>query len=240
MGSGKAAPPKQPAGGPAAPIKTFKYGMPLYGLAWPEGETFYTCGGGGHGIKNRLVCAEAKDGSLSDQTAEHLFGSVCPSRWVRCLALRTARHAARSWLGRGNRLQPCCTPLLLRDTPAACHTLADTHHHRSGTSHATITQRPSASHCRLAIAPGGRSIVFGVGDAGLRRLDLDTRGRVPKFTEVTGEGLAGCERGVKACVRVRLVHTTSVCARVRLQACVCVCVRACACVCGLGGTRWPL
>ncbi|PNW85068.1 hypothetical protein CHLRE_03g170350v5 [Chlamydomonas reinhardtii] len=133
MGSGKAAPPKQPAGGPAAPIKTFKYGMPLYGLAWPEGETFYTCGGGGHGIKNRLVCAEAKDGSLSDQTAEHLFGSVCPSR--------------------------------------------------------------------LAIAPGGRSIVFGVGDAGLRRLDLDTRGRVPKFTEVTGtlaEKLSGVKLDAKA------------------------------------------
>ncbi|KAG2450044.1 hypothetical protein HYH02_000148 [Chlamydomonas schloesseri] len=118
MGKGKAAPPKPPAGGPSAPVKSFKYGMPLYGLAWPEGDTFYACGGGGHGIKNRLVCAEAKDGSLTDQTAEHLFGSVCPTR--------------------------------------------------------------------LAVAPGSRSIVFGVGDAGLRRLDLDARGRVPKFTEVTG------------------------------------------------------
>ncbi len=33
--------------------RQFKYGMPVYGLAWPEGETFYVCGGGGNGIKNR-------------------------------------------------------------------------------------------------------------------------------------------------------------------------------------------
>ncbi|KAG2442838.1 hypothetical protein HXX76_002917 [Chlamydomonas incerta] len=133
MGTDKAAPPKQPAGGPSASVKTFKYGMPLYGLAWPEGDTFYACGGGGHGIKNRLVCAEAKDGSLTDQTAEYLFGSVCPTR--------------------------------------------------------------------LTIAPGGRSIVFGVGDAGLRRLDLDARGRVPRFTEITGslaEKLAAVKLDAKA------------------------------------------
>ena len=38
--------------------KTFKYGMPIYGLAWPSGsagseDRFYVCGGGGMGIKNR-------------------------------------------------------------------------------------------------------------------------------------------------------------------------------------------
>eukprot|EP00798_Chlamydomonas_sp_ICE-L_P013959 gene13959-19897_t len=36
-------------------LKTFKYGMPLYGVAWPEGDVFYMCGGGGMGIKNRLA-----------------------------------------------------------------------------------------------------------------------------------------------------------------------------------------
>lgn len=38
--------------------RTFKYGMPIYGLAWPTGDVFYICGGGGStasGIKNRYV-----------------------------------------------------------------------------------------------------------------------------------------------------------------------------------------
>ncbi|KAG2499356.1 hypothetical protein HYH03_002931 [Edaphochlamys debaryana] len=77
---------KQQAGGPkAGPIKTFKYGMPLYGLAWPAGDTFYVCGGGGavsSGIKNRLVCAEATGGSLTDQTGEFHFGLDCPTRLI--------------------------------------------------------------------------------------------------------------------------------------------------------------
>jgi hypothetical protein len=32
-----------------------KYGMPLYGAAWPPGEYFFICGGGGHGLVNRWV-----------------------------------------------------------------------------------------------------------------------------------------------------------------------------------------
>jgi hypothetical protein len=64
---------------PAAP-NTFKYGMPLYGLVWPEGDTWLTCGGGGHGIKNRVVAAGAGDGALTDQTAEQHFGDNCPTR----------------------------------------------------------------------------------------------------------------------------------------------------------------
>ncbi len=68
---------------PAGPTKTFKYGMPLYGLVWPEGPTFYTCGGGGStksGIQNRLVSAEANAGLLTDQTGEYIFGKDCPMR----------------------------------------------------------------------------------------------------------------------------------------------------------------
>ena len=43
-------------------LSSFKYGAPLYGVAWPEGNTFYVCGGGGStasGIKNRWVCFHA-------------------------------------------------------------------------------------------------------------------------------------------------------------------------------------
>ena len=28
----------------------FKYGMALYGAAWPEGDFYFVCGGGGHGL----------------------------------------------------------------------------------------------------------------------------------------------------------------------------------------------
>jgi hypothetical protein len=33
----------------------FKYGMALYGVAWPEGPYYFVCGGGGHGLQNRSV-----------------------------------------------------------------------------------------------------------------------------------------------------------------------------------------
>ena len=64
-------------------VKSFKYGMPLYGLAWPDASTFLVCGGGGaasSGIKNRLVFADAKQGGLTDQTGEFNFGGDCPMR----------------------------------------------------------------------------------------------------------------------------------------------------------------
>lgn len=34
----------------------FRYGMPVYGVAWPEGDLIFVCGGGGSastGVKNR-------------------------------------------------------------------------------------------------------------------------------------------------------------------------------------------
>ena len=43
--------------------KSFKYGMPIYGLAWPDGDVIYVCGGGGMGIKNRWVLADHGMGS---------------------------------------------------------------------------------------------------------------------------------------------------------------------------------
>ncbi|GFR41225.1 hypothetical protein Agub_g1898, partial [Astrephomene gubernaculifera] len=131
MGRKSAGPAK-----PSGPIKTFKYGMPLYGLAWPEGATFYVCGGGGSvssGIKNRLVCAEAQNGSLTDQTAEFHFGLDCPTR--------------------------------------------------------------------LAVSPGAKSIVFAMGKGGIKRLDVDTRGAVLRFTELSGaqeERLRSITMDVKA------------------------------------------
>lgn len=59
---------------------TFKYGMPLYGLAWPSGDSFVLCGGGGNGIKNRIICADSKQGQLSDVVSEHLLNDDCPMR----------------------------------------------------------------------------------------------------------------------------------------------------------------
>ncbi|KAF5827589.1 hypothetical protein DUNSADRAFT_403 [Dunaliella salina] len=64
-------------------LSSFKYGAPLYGVAFPEGNTFYVCGGGGSsatGIKNRVVLAECLDGKLTDQIGEHNFGADCPMR----------------------------------------------------------------------------------------------------------------------------------------------------------------
>ncbi|GLC35833.1 hypothetical protein PLESTB_000499100 [Pleodorina starrii] len=127
---------KKKTGPPPGPTKTFKYGMPLYGLAWPEGTTFYACGGGGSvssGIKNRLVCAEAENGALTDQTAEFQFGLKCPTR--------------------------------------------------------------------LAVAPGGKSILLAIGNGGVQRLDLELRGKVPRFIEITGsleERLKAITMDVKA------------------------------------------
>eukprot|EP00798_Chlamydomonas_sp_ICE-L_P008313 gene8313-1588_t len=63
-------------------MRNFKYGMPLYGIAFPEGNVFYLCGGGGMGIKNRLVFAESKFGLITDQIGEHLFGEDCPMKMV--------------------------------------------------------------------------------------------------------------------------------------------------------------
>jgi hypothetical protein len=31
----------------------FKYGMALYGAAWPPGDYYFVCGGGGHGLVPR-------------------------------------------------------------------------------------------------------------------------------------------------------------------------------------------
>jgi hypothetical protein len=31
----------------------FKYGMALYGVAWPHGKYYFVCGGGGCGLQNR-------------------------------------------------------------------------------------------------------------------------------------------------------------------------------------------
>mmetsp|Transcript_22716 Transcript_22716/g.62717 ORF Transcript_22716/g.62717 Transcript_22716/m.62717 type:complete len:470 (+) Transcript_22716:198-1607(+) len=64
-------------------LSSFKYGAPLYGVAFPEGNTFYVCGGGGSsatGIKNRVVLARCLDGKLTDQIGEYNFGADCPMR----------------------------------------------------------------------------------------------------------------------------------------------------------------
>ena len=41
-------------------------------------------------------------------------------------------------------------------------------------------------HCRMAISPNEKSMVFAMGKGGIRRVDLDNSGKVPKFTEISG------------------------------------------------------
>ncbi|GBF92567.1 hypothetical protein Rsub_05181 [Raphidocelis subcapitata] len=58
----------------------FKYGMALYGAAWPPGEHFFVCGGGGHGLVNRIVWARYRGGRVSDQVGEYKLGNATPMR----------------------------------------------------------------------------------------------------------------------------------------------------------------
>jgi hypothetical protein len=63
----------------------FKYGMALYGAAWPPGDHFFVCGGGGHGLVNRVVWARYAGGRCSDQVGECKLGAATP---MRCVCLR--------------------------------------------------------------------------------------------------------------------------------------------------------
>jgi hypothetical protein len=67
----------------------FKYGMALYGVAWPEGPYYFVCGGGGHGLQNRWVAdSEAAGGgpdwlcwscsTLANTTASDRLAFVVP------------------------------------------------------------------------------------------------------------------------------------------------------------------
>lgn len=47
-----------------------KYGCPIYGLAWPPGEHVYMCGGGGHGIENKVVVLSCRDGVQSEEVTK--------------------------------------------------------------------------------------------------------------------------------------------------------------------------
>jgi hypothetical protein len=58
----------------------FKYGMALYGAAWPPGDHFFVAGGGGHGLVNRIVWARFRDGRCSDQVGEYKLGAATPMR----------------------------------------------------------------------------------------------------------------------------------------------------------------
>lgn len=65
----------------------FKYGMALYGVAWPEGPYYFVCGGGGMGLQNRIVWAQYRHGSCSDQVGEYKLGEGadnCPMRMIMC------------------------------------------------------------------------------------------------------------------------------------------------------------
>jgi hypothetical protein len=68
------------AGKPGSRPNEFKYGMPAYGTEWPPGEHFFVCGGGGHGLVNRIVWARYSGGRVSDQVGEYKLGAATPMR----------------------------------------------------------------------------------------------------------------------------------------------------------------
>jgi hypothetical protein len=39
----------------------------------------------------------------------------------------------------------------------------------------------------MAISPNGKNMVLAMGQGGIKRLDLDLRGKIPKITDITGE-----------------------------------------------------
>ncbi|WIA42361.1 hypothetical protein OEZ86_008370 [Tetradesmus obliquus] len=69
---------------PAQRPNEAKYGMALYGAAWPEGEYFFVCGGGGHGLVNRIVWGRYRDGRCSDQLGDYKLGKETPMRMLIC------------------------------------------------------------------------------------------------------------------------------------------------------------
>ncbi|KAG1651597.1 hypothetical protein FOA52_006949 [Chlamydomonas sp. UWO 241] len=83
-----------------------------------------------------MVCAESRKGQLTDQVADHLFGTDCPMR--------------------------------------------------------------------MALSPNGKSIVFAMSE-GIKRLDQDTKGRVPKFFEIQGD-LADKLSSIKGEVKALAFH----------------------------------
>ncbi len=59
-------------------------------------------------------------------------------------------------------------------------------HYRMGRRRCLPEQCCPCYICRLALSPGAKSLVFAMGKGGIQRLDLDARGKTPKFTEITG------------------------------------------------------
>lgn len=59
-----------------------KYGCPIYGIAWPPGEHVYICGGGGHGIENKVGVLCCRDGVQSEEVAKLNTGKDAAYRLV--------------------------------------------------------------------------------------------------------------------------------------------------------------
>ena len=65
----------------------FKYGMALYGAAWPPGDHFFVSGGGGHGLVNR--CARWRRQPAAALLAIHSVRAL----W--CISELAAVHCSR-------------------------------------------------------------------------------------------------------------------------------------------------
>lgn len=85
-------------------------------------------------------------------------------------------------------------------TPMFCHAGLDTHacnvQSTTPSTHQSHILLMLSSCCRMVLTPNGKSLVC-VMSKGIRRLELDTRGKVPKVAEVTGGSasaryIAGC------------------------------------------------
>ncbi|KAL4852880.1 SEC12-like protein 2 [Chlorella vulgaris] len=59
-----------------------KYGCPIYGIAWPPGEYVYMCGGGGHGIENKVTVLRCRDGLQSEEVAKLNTGADAGYRLI--------------------------------------------------------------------------------------------------------------------------------------------------------------
>lgn len=81
-----------------------QYGLPLYGVAWPEGHHIYLAGGGGSaasGIKNKLLWSKYMNGVLSSQVGEFKFDIDCPVKMLLVQAT-TAKPTLLIAMGSGN------------------------------------------------------------------------------------------------------------------------------------------
>ncbi|KAF6263968.1 hypothetical protein COO60DRAFT_1698480 [Scenedesmus sp. NREL 46B-D3] len=133
-----------------------KYGMALYGAAWPKGEYFFVCGGGGHGLVNRIVWGQYKDGRCSDQIGEYKLGKETPMRMLMC------PWGASLLLGNANggiRLLQICSDDPVEHRPKLVEVSAAFQEKLTGLSAEVSTMRFNSRGDKLAVGFRDNSMV---------------------------------------------------------------------------------